>query len=426
MTGEAAALTARPRRSRPPRPPHPRGLLPEHPAQRVLTVATFVISFGGGTFTTGSALYFTRIVGLPAAQVAAGLAGGAMAGLVAGVIAGRLADRWGAKRTQVSVMAFGAAAISTLLLARSLWPFLLASLPVGMIIPADRASKAPLIRAFGGDRPTVFRGYLRSVTNLAFALGATAGGVAVQLDTRAAYLALLGCRALMCLCCALVLLRLPGRVGETGDGHRRGWASLRDRPYLRVTLANTVMSLHYAVPGFLLPLWIVGHTDAPRWTVSGALILNTAMVIVLQVRASRNVDTIEAAGQRMRWAGAAFLAGLALMALAAGPSPWAAVAVLAAGMAAYTFGELWHAAAATEYSFGLAPAHLQGQYAGVFGLGAGVADAVAPALMGALPLAIGLPGWLLLGAVFLVVGSSCGPLVARARGRAPRSGRASR
>lgn len=394
-------------------------VIPASREQRVLTVATFLISLGGGTFTTGSALYFTRIVGLSAGQVAVGLFSGAMTGLAASVAAGRMADRYGARRVQVAVMVFGAAAILMLLLSRTFWQFVVGSLLVGMIIPADRASKAPLIRGYGGARPTVFRGYLRSVTNLAFALGAVAGGFAVQIDTRPAYLLLLGCRAVMCMCCALAMLRLPALAIPVGVETSRRWTALRDRPYLTATAANAVMSLHYAVPAFLVPLWIVDDTHAPRWMVSAALILNTGLVVVLQMRISRDVDTVESAGHRMRWTGIAFLIGLALMALAKDQSTALAVLLLVAGMGLYTLGELWHAAASTEYSFGLAPPHVQGQYAGVFGLGGGLADAIAPALMSALPLGFGLPGWLLLGTVFFLVGSACGPLVAWARRSTP-------
>ncbi|WKU48846.1 MFS transporter [Streptomyces sp. VNUA116] len=388
-----------------------RRLLPESPAQRILTFATFANSFGGGMFTTASALYFTRVVGLPAGQVAVGLFGGAMTGLAAGVLVGRLADQWGPKRVHVSVMLSGGAAISCFTLVGSFWSFLAVSLVAGMIIPADVASKAPLIRGVSEGNPTVFIGYLRSVTNLALALGSVAAGFAIQIDTRPAYLALVVCRALAYVSCGLILLRLP-RITATAERGKRGWAALRDRTYLSATAAHAVLSLNYAVSGFLLPLWIVAHTSAPRWAVSAVLVLNMAFVVLLQVKVSRGVHDVRAAGRRMAWAGTAFAAGLMLMASAHGPSRWVATGLLLGGMAVFALGELWYAAASTEYCFGLAPAHLQGQYAGVFGLGSGAVEAVAPAVMSLLPLGMGLPGWLLLGALLLFVGLGSGPLVA--------------
>ncbi|MFI8265065.1 hypothetical protein [Streptomyces sp. NPDC085665] len=41
----------------------------------------------------------------------------------------------------------------------------------------------------------------------------------------------------------------------------------------------------------------------------------------------------------------------------------------------------WHAAAGFEISFALAPRQATGQYLGVFGLGAGLAEAAGPALI---------------------------------------------
>ncbi|NUW00921.1 MFS transporter [Streptomyces sp. CAI 127] len=388
-----------------------RRLLPTSPAQRILTFATFTNSFGGGMFTTASALYFTRVVGLPAEQVAIGLFGGAMAGLIAGVLVGRLADRWGPKRVHITVMLLGGAVISCFTLIGSFWSFFAVSLVAGMIIPADVSSKAPLIRAVADGNPTAFIGYLRSVINLALAFGSIVAGFAIQIDSRPAYLALVVCRALAYVGCGLILLRLPRIAAATGK-KERGWTALRDRTYLSATSANAVLSLNYAVPGFLLPLWIVEHTSAPRWVVSAVLVLNMAFVVLLQVKVSRGVHDENTAGQRMAWAGVAFAAGLTLMALADGPSRWTATGLLLGGMAVFALGELWFAAASTQYCFGLAPAHLQGQYAGVFGLGSGVMQAVAPAVLSLLPLGMGLPGWLLIGALLLCVGLGSRPLVA--------------
>jgi MFS family permease len=70
----------------------------------------------------------------------------------------------------------------------------------------------------------------------------------------------------------------------------------------------------------------------------------------------------------------------------------------------YTFGEIWHAAASFELAFGLALPHAQGQYAGAFSLGQGVANAAGPAILTALCLDHGLPGWLVLGALLMGLG----------------------
>ncbi|MFI5772161.1 hypothetical protein ACIA74_27275 [Streptomyces sp. NPDC051658] len=70
----------------------------------------------------------------------------------------------------------------------------------------------------------------------------------------------------------------------------------------------------------------------------------------------------------------------------------------------HTIGELWHSAAGFEVSFALAPQHATGQYLGVFGLGAGLAEALGPSLLISLCIAWGRPGWYVVGALFTVTG----------------------
>ncbi|MFE4620181.1 MULTISPECIES: MFS transporter [Streptomyces] len=387
--------------------------------RRLLATSVFVDALGSGMFMSSSVLYFTRVVHLPMSQVAFGLFAGAMVGLAAGILGGKVADRWGARETQIGVMVSGTLFMACYLLVDSFWSYVLVSMLIGVVFAADKSSKAPLIRGIGGDEQAGFRAYLRASTNLAVALGALAAGVAIQFDTAPAYLALVIGRALSFAGCAVVLLRLPRLAPVPAPELSGRWEALRDRPYLAATVLNCLMSLHFAVPTFLLPLWIIDHTDAPRSMVSGVLILNTVLVITLQVVVSKNVDNTAAAGRSMRWAGIAVAAGLLLMLAAGKPAAWLSVALLLTATAVYTLGELWHSAAAMEYSYGLAAPHAQGQYSGVFGLGGGAAEALAPMVLGALALGLGQPGWYLLGGFFLVVGLISGPLIRWAVRTAP-------
>jgi MFS family permease len=70
----------------------------------------------------------------------------------------------------------------------------------------------------------------------------------------------------------------------------------------------------------------------------------------------------------------------------------------------HTVGELWHSAAGFEVSYALAPEQATGQYLGVFGLGAGLAEAVGPALLIGLCISWGRPGWYVVGVLFLATG----------------------
>src|SRR5262249_58689599 len=68
------------------------------PGQRVgrwLALAALIDSTGTGLFMTGSAIYFTRVVGLSAAQVGLGLSVAGLVGLLGSVPIGVLGDRFG-------------------------------------------------------------------------------------------------------------------------------------------------------------------------------------------------------------------------------------------------------------------------------------------------------------------------------------------
>jgi hypothetical protein len=397
-----------------------RRLLPETGPQRAISLATFVNTFGSGIFLTVSALYFTQIVHLSTPLYAVGLFLGSMVGLLVGLVAGQVADRVGARETQMVVKLSGAVGMTCYLFVTDFWQFLAVSAIVGIATGAHGPCQSPLIRAYGGENPVRFRAYQRSLTNLAIALGVLVAGVAIAIGTPFAYQVVLAVRAGAYVVCILALTRVPHLAPTSRGTVERRWMALRDVPYLAATTLNSLMSIHFVVPSLLLPLWIADQTAAPRSIVSVALILNTVIVVCLQVRASKGVDDAASAGTRMLWAGLAVAAGLTLLALAHGTSLLVATALVLVGVAVYTLGELWHAAAAMEYEYGLAAAHAQGQYSGVFALGQGLAQAVAPIVVGTVGLSHGVPGLLVLGLGFLVVGAVNKPLLRLAsRDRAP-------
>src|SRR3954447_25181951 len=90
---------------------------PPSPLAGRLSVQSLLFALGEGTFMTGSAAFFTLIVGLAAAQVGLGLTlAGAAAFLVAFPM-GKLVDRFGPKRMW-AVSATGQAAMF------AVWPFI--------------------------------------------------------------------------------------------------------------------------------------------------------------------------------------------------------------------------------------------------------------------------------------------------------------
>jgi MFS family permease len=337
-------------------------------------------------------------------QVGLGLTAGAALGLAAGPLVGHVADRRGPREVHIATMLCGAAATAGFVLVRTFWALVLVSLLTALVGAAGQASRAPLIRALAGDRTTWFLSYQRAITNIGIMVGVLIATVGIQLDSGPVYVAMILASAATFLGASAILTRLPHvRPLPVAPTHRR-WVALTDRPYLTITLINGAMSVHLAIPVFALPLWIVDSTSIPRVAITGAILVNGLLIVALQVRVSRGVVDPRSAGQRMRWAGAALLLSSALIGATAKLPVWAAILVLLAAIVVYTFGELWHAAASFELAFGLALPHAQGQYAGVFGLGQGAANAAGPALLAVLCLEQGPPGWLALGALLMALG----------------------
>lgn len=381
-------------------------LIPDTGPQRVLASSNLVYTVGSGLYLTAGVLYFTQAVHLPAGRVGLGLGIAGVVALALGVAVGHLADRCGARGVYIATLLIQALSTAAFVLADSFWPFVLAVCAATGAKAAGTAARSPLIRHHGGKRPQEFRAYLRAVTNVGVSLGALVAGWVVQVGTLTAYQLMVVGNALAFLVAAALLSLLPpvAPVAEPLDGPRR--SALRDRPYLLLTAVDGVMAIQFKVLTVAIPLWLVGATEAPHWLISGTMLTGTVMVVALQVRAGRGVDSPTTGGRAYRRAGVAFLVSCSMVPMAAGVPGWAAATLLIAAVVVHTLGELWHSAAGFEVSFALAPPHATGQYLGVFGLGAGLAEAVGPGLLIALCITWGRPGWYVVGLLFALTGLS--------------------
>jgi hypothetical protein len=200
-------------------------------------------------------------------------------------------------------------------------------------------------------------------------------------------------------------------------------AVLRDRPYALIALLNAFMMLYMPLLSLVIPLWIVQRTEAPRWLVATMLMLNTLSVMLFQVRVSRRVTNLDTAARSVRRAGMVMLTACTVFSLsAAASSPWMAAGVLLVGAGVQVVAEMLHASGSWEISFGLAPAHRQGQYQGFFGSGVAAARMLGPVLLTTMIVAGGTAGWLTFGGLFLLAATAMGPAVRWAeRDRSARS-----
>lgn len=389
-------------------------IIPPAGPARPLAAAQLADSIGLGGYLVCSALYFTRIVGLSPTQVGFGLTVGWAVGFLAGVPLGHLADRRGPRGIAMLLALCTAAALVLFLFVRSFVPFVVvACLYSSALCGLTAARQALLAGLVDAAARTRVRAALAAAINGGIAIGAGGGGIALQIDTEAAYLTVFALDAVSLVLSALVLLKLPTVApAPAGIKGEPKLAVLRDRPYAVVSVLNMLLQLHIPLITLAIPLWIVERTHAPSWTVSVLLVLNTVSVVLFQVRVASRVTDLTSASRSVRFAGVALLAACVVFATSGFGAPaWLAVTILLVAAALQAAAEMMQASGAWEISFGLAPEGRHGQYQGFFGSGFTVARMLGPLLVTTLVLSWGTAGWLLLGGVFLAAGVAMGPAV---------------
>lgn len=373
---------------------------------RTLVLSQLVTALGNGLYVSCFVLYATRIVGLTPAQVGIGLSAAALVGLFAGVPFGHLADRRGPREVTVLLNMATCAMTVVLLFVASFPTFMLAICTYTLVARGRFAAQQALtVGVLDGPELVTARARVRVASNLGMSAGAGVGALVLQVDTKAAYLGALCFDALTFLACALILLRLPRveRAGRRAKGEPR-LPVLRDRPYGLVSLVNAVMLAHAPLIEVILPLWVIMHTDAPRSVAALLFVINTATVVLLQVRIGERVDTLHRGVRAFRSAGFVLGAACVVYAGSAGGSVWSAVVLLVLASLLHAWGEMVHSAGSWVVAYELAPEGQQGQYQGLFNTGLSVSSTAGPALLMFLLINGGPAGWLVLAGVFVVTG----------------------
>ena len=399
------------------RPPSAvRDLLPQDEVEAVMATATFVNTVGNGLFSVTSALFFTRIVGIPPLRLGFAFSVAAFVGLVTTLPMGQLADRVSPKALNVRLALVSAAGMFLYALATTYAWFFVVAMVLAVSDQGGRAARNTLIARIGGSSNKVrIRAYLRSVTNLGIAIGTLGGGLALAVDNAAFYRALITVNAASTLLSAVLLRRLPELPVLRSAERPRRTEALRDHTYVVLTVVNMLMSMHFMLLELIVPLWIAHHTTAPRWIAAGTYLVNTIACVLFQVRMSQGADDLRIAARLQRSGGMWLAIGTVVYASAAWfGSPWIAGAVMLLAAAVHVAGELRQSSGSFGIGFNLPPEHLQGQYQAVWSLGYTVAAIVAPTWLTWLAFSLGTTGWVILGAQFALAGMLSPWLVERA------------
>ncbi|MFE9694998.1 MFS transporter [Micromonospora sp. NPDC005806] len=389
---------------------------------RALTLRSIVYAAGSGIFQAGSAVFFTKYLGLTATQVGIGLSVAGALTVGCSIPLGVLTDRFGARRTWIVAGLAEAVLFFAYPLIGSFTAFLgLVCLLALTDMTGSTAKHVYTLQALPPAERVRALAYQRSALNVGFTAGAALSGIALAIGTRPAYLGLVLTNGAVLLLTAALISRLP-KVPTAGSAPRTNpFAALADRPFLALSGVNGVLQAHVTLFGVVLPLWILTQTDAPELLVPVLYMVNTVLAVTLQVRASRGSETPLGAARALRTGGVTVALSALLLGAAAFTSGVITIAVLVAGTVMLTIGELTQSAGAWGITATLPPEDRRGEYTGAFKLGGQLQQSLGPAGLTMLAIGTGGWGWLVI-AVLMLVGGYYAPAAVRWVLRTPRLG----
>lgn len=375
-------------------------LLPTSPVVRAMSAQSIMYAVGEGAFITGSAVFFTQIVGLSAAQVGLGMTIAGVVTFFFAVPLGRAADRLGPQR----MWAAGAFGQALLFLA---WPwvtgfagFLAVLVLLELCDVAGNAGRgAYTLALFSREERIRSMAFMRSALNIGFTLGALIGGLALATDSDRVIRLVPVVTAVILAVNALLIRRLPAAAPiehATGDVLPTG--ALRNRGFLAMSVCDSVLTSNQVLLNVVIPLWLVQETDAPHVLLAWLFGTNTVLAVLLQVAASRGAETVPGALRAERRAAAFFVLSCLIVLVTHDTVGWVTILLVWVGHVTVTGAELFQSAGHWGLVAELSDPHRGGEYQGASRLGGTIGQVWAPAVYTFLAMEWGTTGGLLIAA----------------------------
>src|SRR5687768_4054661 len=373
-----------------------------------LSTQSLLFALGEGTFMTGSAVFFTQVVGLSAAQVGLGLTIAGVAAFIAAYPMGRLVDRIGPKNSW-AISAVGQAGMF------AVWPFIegftgYLAMAIAMEVIGSlggAAHGAYTIDVLPTEERVTSRAYMYSALNVGFTLGSLLGGIALAFESNDVITMVPWFTAVVFLINAVAILRLPKASHDLKTREERavkipGPGPMRNLGWMATTFFTGMLWTNQVLLNLVIPLWLVEETDAPRVLLAFLFGTNTVMCIFLPMLAARGVRDVTTALKAIRISTCFFVLSCLITLSTHDTIGWTTITLVWLGHVTVTGAELYLSAASWSFEAELMDPRRRGEYQGAAELSGTLGRVWAPALYTFLAMNWGAGGWLVIAAIGVV------------------------
>jgi len=344
-------------------------------------------------------IYASETLSLPLVTVASLMTINAASGLVSSILAGPVVDRLGRKGVMVVGLVGNGLCYYFLSEANSYAAFAIILGGSGVFSPLYHVgTDAMLADLFPMEKRADAFALIRMARNIGVAAGPALGGFVLA---RSYSFGMYGAATGLVIYGLMLLFfareTLPKQVlveKATLRSQLQGyWVALRDRPFMGLVGAFTLVQMTAALIWVLLSVYLKTNYGISERMYGWLPTTNALMVVFFQVLVTRATKKYPAV-RVMRWGAIFYILAPLLIAFSAGFwGFWLAMVVM-------TMGELVVVPRASAYAANLAPVDKRGRYMSLYGLSWNVAAGISPVVGGALSDQIGPQAPWLAGAVF--------------------------